>query len=230
VGSIFDKKYQELEIKDLIGSKEFKNGERFDQALKKFYIIKKKKELKNSLNKCNELGYVVTHCEFDTVGTFNIIADRMIEKDLKKASSYYDNWYFTIVCTYEEFREDFEGCYHILKNKYSNYNRDNFEFYVQVIGGVSFGADLVGYKEEKEWREKDVLIVRSGFSDEGKVIYDLDLATKKLENFKREVEQIKEKGKPETIHEAKMLKLDRDGDKLMKELFGINILDQNRKK
>lgn len=195
--------------------------ENINSMLRDWFVSNRKNILEEEVGKIqNEL--MVTDWFKKEVDNFVIIGDRTVSVELKleeETPRSNQEWYFRVYCTYEEFN-NFEEIYPKIKEALGEYETSSWDLELYVAGGIIMGENLVNFDIEQNWREKNVLIKAFGFDENMKeIISSADLLFKAKKEFDKETDKIREKGRPETFKEARLLKLKREGEEKLYDLL-----------
>ena len=211
-GVDFDKKREPGEVMKLL--------DQGNQILKDYFICWELDRIKEQHNKIDpEFNLITTDYfknEIDNMLT--VIASRTVKPGPEEVTEMKNNWLFKGYITWLDFK-GWEELYPVFEELYREYNRPDWQIELNIIGGITEGHMLVSTDKIQQWRTLGVLIEPWGFDESHKLISFTDLLIQSNEQLKKEANEIREKGKTENIHEARILKLDKKGKQLFSQLF-----------
>ncbi|ACL69117.1 hypothetical protein [Halothermothrix orenii] len=193
--------------------------DRGNQVIKKSFIEEELQKLKKEHNQINpDFNLVTTDYFKGQIESLMVLASRTVEPGPEEVQSKKNGWYFRGYITLGELKE-LPSIYPYFKKAYSEYNRDEWELELNVVGGIIQGYPAVDEETINSWRDEGVLMELWGFDKGNKMTSLTDIMVNSLLKLKKQAQKIREKGKPDNLHEARILKLDNEGKKLFSHIF-----------
>ena len=192
------------------------------ELIRKFSQANKRKMIKEDLETIKKLKGV-SNLDYNTLTDYCVEEYKDIffigrkEEPVGLYEEEQEQWFFRGFCTYQEFKEDFSEAYDQFKEEYGDYNfyaDDECDLYLEVSGAILGEEILIDYKTKEYWKEKRVLVTALGIDGEGKIKDEQEVAHQVYEQFKKDVEEIKEQGGPNNYEEAKKLQISKDTERI----------------
>ncbi len=193
--------------------------DRANQLMKKQFINQKINRIKENYNEVDLVhNLITTDYIIDDVGPLSIVASRTVEPGPESVKNKYNNWLFEGVITSGELQQ-LPALYPEFRAKYSEYNRDNWQLELDIVGGIIQGQMVISTDSIQDWRKEGVLMEPWGFNEDGKMTSFTDLMIKAHKEFKKKADSIRKKGRIDSIEDMRIIKLDDEGEDLFNSIF-----------
>ena len=197
----------------------YTNLDKGDQILKETFVKQKMDKIFNEYKILNEDFNLITTDYFqNNIEELSIIGSRTVEPGPEEVIDRDKHWFIEGYITLRDY-EKFPDLYQVFKEKYSNYNTDSWDLELNIIGGIMADNLAIDREELQNWRKNGVLIEPWGFDVNRNMVSFTELLIRVNEEFKKKANNIREKGRIDSMEDLKTLMLDDKGEELFKSIF-----------
>lgn len=193
--------------------------EKGDMILKDTLVNQKMNKIQSEYKIVDtDFNLITTDYFIDNIGALTVIGSRVVKPGPEEVIDRNKHWYIEGFITKAKFKQ-FPELYQRFKDKYNNYNTDNWKLELNVIGGITAGYVSIDREELMQWREDGVFIEPWGFNQDKSIICYTELLIETRQEFKKKANNIRQKGRIDSMEDLKTLMLDDEGQEIFNSIF-----------